>query len=139
MPQKAWLNQFLPTWAWFALLAFGICVASVAGHALHPDAIQNVPATVSEQTPAIAPDNSHLPTPNPRARPTFDGEPCTYNCSGHQAGYDWARDHSIIDSEDCDRAGEHSNSPSFAAGCRAYVDDGRYEEKAMEAQDPPQF
>jgi hypothetical protein len=28
----------------------------------------------------------------------------------------------ITDGNDCDVAGEHSNSPSFADGCHAYVD-----------------
>jgi hypothetical protein len=41
--------------------------------------------------------------------------------SGHQAGYDWAEEHSISDESDCEEAGDHSNSPSFAEGCTAYV------------------
>jgi hypothetical protein len=32
------------------------------------------------------------------------------------------RAHDIANDDDCDRAGEHSNSPSFSKGCRAYVD-----------------
>jgi hypothetical protein len=40
---------------------------------------------------------------------------------GHQAGYDWAEQHSISDESACEEAGDHSNSPSFAEGCIAFV------------------
>jgi hypothetical protein len=52
---------------------------------------------------------------------TFEGSPCTSDCSGHEAGYNWAEEHEINDESDCDAAGDTSNSPSFAEGCRAYV------------------
>jgi hypothetical protein len=55
-------------------------------------------------------------------RREFAGYECTVDCSGHEAGYRWAEEHSISDGDDCDAAGEHSNSPSFAEGCHAYVD-----------------
>jgi hypothetical protein len=54
--------------------------------------------------------------------PKFAGYDCTADCSGHEAGYKWAEEHDISDGDDCDEAGEHSNSPSFAEGCHAYVD-----------------
>jgi len=53
---------------------------------------------------------------------TFAGYECTEDCSGHEAGYAWAEKNDISDGDDCDSAGEHSNSPSFAEGCHAYVD-----------------
>jgi hypothetical protein len=56
-----------------------------------------------------------------RSSPTFAGSPCTSDCSGHEAGYNWAEGHGIDDESDCDTAGDTSNSPSFAEGCRAYV------------------
>ena len=62
-------------------------------------------------------DGSHDTRPN-----TSAGYECTENCSGHEAGYAWAKEHDISDAADCDTAGEHSNSPSFAEGCHAYVD-----------------
>ena len=75
---------------------------------------------------------------------TFEGDPCTGNCSGHQAGYDWAQKNLITDREDCDTAGDHYNSPSFAAGCRSYLDEGRYDRDlddhdTSQDQDPPQI
>jgi hypothetical protein len=47
---------------------------------------------------------------------TFHGEPCTVDCSGHQAGYDWAEEHDIVDEDNCG-----GNSESFIEGCKAYV------------------
>lgn len=47
---------------------------------------------------------------------TFHGDPCTVDCSGHQAGYDWAERHDITDEDDCG-----GNSESFIEGCKAYV------------------
>jgi hypothetical protein len=57
-----------------------------------------------------------------RSPNTFAGYECTQDCSGHEAGYAWAEEHDITDGDACDAAGEHSNSPSFAEGCHAYVD-----------------
>jgi hypothetical protein len=52
----------------------------------------------------------------------FNEYDCTLDCSGHKAGYEWAERKSIADSYDCDVAGDHYNSPSFAEGCNAYVE-----------------
>ena len=41
-------------------------------------------------------------------------------CLGHKAGYDWAVSRSVTE-EECDVAGEHYNSPSFAEGCKSAV------------------
>lgn len=41
---------------------------------------------------------------------------CTTDCSGHEAGWKWAKDHDIEDESDCT-----GNSDSFVEGCRAYV------------------
>ena len=46
----------------------------------------------------------------------FHGDPCTVDCSGHQAGYDWAEQHDIDDEDNCG-----GNSESFIEGCKAYV------------------
>jgi len=47
---------------------------------------------------------------------TFHTYECTQDCSGHQAGYEWAELHGIDDEDDC-----HGNSESFVEGCKAYV------------------
>lgn len=46
----------------------------------------------------------------------FYGYPCTSDCSGHEAGYEWAQDKGISDSSDCG-----GNSNSFIEGCEAYA------------------
>ena len=66
---------------------------------------------------------------------TFAGYECTEDCSGHEAGYAWAEEHDISDGEDCDAAGEHSNSPSFAEGCQAYVDGDTDSEENRDSDD----
>jgi hypothetical protein len=43
---------------------------------------------------------------------------CTQDCSGHNAGYAWAREHGITDPGDCS-----GNSESFIEGCQAYAND----------------
>jgi hypothetical protein len=48
----------------------------------------------------------------------FHGYDCTVDCSGHEAGYQWAEDHGIDDPEDCG-----GNSNSFIEGCRAYAEE----------------
>lgn len=80
------------------------------------------PAVVStpsnSYSPAIESDHSSATR---RENPTFAESPCTSDCSGHEAGYNWADEHGIDDESDCDTAGDTSNSPSFAEGCRDYV------------------
>lgn len=49
---------------------------------------------------------------------TFKGYSCTADCSGHQAGYDWAEENGITDETDCD-----GNSNSFNEGCQAWVEE----------------
>lgn len=48
----------------------------------------------------------------------FNGYPCTEDCSGHEAGYDWAEENGIEDSDDCG-----GNSNSFIEGCESYVEE----------------
>ncbi|CAN1602696.1 hypothetical protein LOY35_18980 [Pseudomonas sp. B21-028] len=50
---------------------------------------------------------------------TFDGYGCTDDCSGHQAGYEWAEENGIDDEGACD-----TGSPSFDEGCQSFVDGG---------------
>jgi hypothetical protein len=47
---------------------------------------------------------------------------CTDDCSGHQAGYDWADAHGISDPDDCD-----GNSQSFIEGCQEYAEENLVE------------
>jgi hypothetical protein len=46
--------------------------------------------------------------------PTFDN--CTDDCSGHEAGFQWAQDNDVTDSSECG-----GNSDSFIEGCEAFA------------------
>lgn len=46
------------------------------------------------------------------------GYPCTKDCSGHEAGYNWAENRGIESPDDCS-----GNSNSFIEGCRAYAEE----------------
>lgn len=48
----------------------------------------------------------------------FGGYSCIGDCSGHEAGYDWAEENGIMDPDDCD-----GNSTSFIEGCQSYAED----------------
>ena len=48
-----------------------------------------------------------------RAR-TFKGSPCTNDCSGHTAGYNWGKKKSIKNPNNCPPGG----SKSFQNGCK---------------------
>lgn len=52
---------------------------------------------------------------------------CTFNCSGHEAGYSWAEDHDISNVYDCD-----GNSDSFNEGCQEYVEENYPEEEEFD-------
>lgn len=49
---------------------------------------------------------------------SFDGYPCLTDCSGHQAGYDWAEQNDIDDESSCS-----TPSSSFNQGCESYVEE----------------
>ncbi len=49
---------------------------------------------------------------------TFHGSDCTNDCSGHEAGYNWAEENNISDEDDCD-----GRSESFNEGCQTYVEE----------------
>lgn len=54
------------------------------------------------------------------------GYGCTEDCSGHDAGYQWAKEHSVSDESECG-----GKSWSFEEGCIAYA-----EEQTAEEADP---
>jgi hypothetical protein len=53
---------------------------------------------------------------------TFKGYMCTQDCSGHEAGYQWAEEHDIDDPDDCG-----GNSESFIEGCQAYAEEQEHD------------
>jgi len=64
---------------------------------------------------------------------TFGGYPCTDDCSGHEAGYEWAESREPADEAACENA-----SRSFREGCMAWLADNTPEalrERDAEAAD----
>lgn len=108
------------------LVAFTLLVAQSqpkvsAKFAPVPASTQAPPAIQSlSLPPAYARPQDLLPrTPFPSAyQPalTYRGYRCTVDCSGHEAGYEWAEQHAIDDEDDCG-----GNSQSFIEGCIAHV------------------
>jgi hypothetical protein len=66
--------------------------------------------------------------------PSFAGYDCTEDCSGHQAGYDWAEDKGIEDEDVCDNLS--TNSDSFKEGCKAYVNGDDRDDDRLENDSP---
>jgi hypothetical protein len=62
---------------------------------------------------------------------TFHGYPCTEDCSGHEAGYNWGREHDIDAPEDCS-----GNSNSFIEGCQAYATEHQQELQENDPNEP---
>jgi hypothetical protein len=60
-------------------------------------------------------------------QPDFDN--CTQDCSGHEAGFQWAQEHDLTDEDECG-----GNSDSFIEGCQAFVSE-RQDVAEEQAQD----
>jgi hypothetical protein len=52
-----------------------------------------------------------------RSQDSFNGYQCTDDCSGHQAGYNWAEQNDVSDPDECG-----GNSQSFIEGCQSYTE-----------------
>lgn len=50
----------------------------------------------------------------------FGGYDCTDDCSGHEAGYEWAEEHDITQDDVDNYSG---NSDSFREGMQSYIDE----------------
>lgn len=76
-----------------------------------------LPTAVPSVRPIVPSQYYRVPQP-PSASLYFHGYPCTEDCSGHEAGYEWAEENDIVDVDDCG-----GNSDSFIEGCEAYVEE----------------
>jgi hypothetical protein len=61
---------------------------------------------------------------------SFYGDPCTVDCSGHEAGYSWAEDNDIEDADECG-----GNSQSFIEGCESYAEERQEDARAREEEE----
>ena len=72
-------------------------------------------------SPMMASSQSPDSARNELAGTTYEGQGaaygCTEDCSGHDAGYEWAKDNEVTDPSDCG-----GNSASFNEGCEAYAE-----------------
>lgn len=62
-------------------------------------------------------DFAVIGTPDPQAT-TFHGYQCIGDCSGHEAGYQWAEDMEIFEPDACG-----GKSKSFIEGCQAWAEE----------------
>lgn len=91
-------------------------------------ALETVPGDAIEPVSISYPDSENLDNDEDAAGdddgqdnqepPSFMGTPCTDDCSGHEAGYQWAEENGIDDPDDCS-----GNSNSFVEGCEAYAEE----------------
>jgi hypothetical protein len=65
---------------------------------------------------------------------TSDNWDCTNDCSGHDAGYEWASDKNITDPDECD-----GNSDSFIEGCQAYANEYQMENEEEYEEDYDEY
>jgi len=72
----------------------------------------------SRESEEVIPSDTY-PLQQPSGAYEWDaiGKPCTEDCSGHEAGYQWAEEKGIEHPDDCG-----GNSQSFVEGCEAYAE-----------------
>jgi len=118
------------------LIAGGIAAALILLAATASRSDPDVTASrISSPLPTIVPSLRPItPTPYyrvPQPLPApfyFYGYPCTEDCSGHEAGYEWAEENGVTDADDCG-----GNSDSFIEGCQAYVEENVSDELNYES------
>jgi hypothetical protein len=92
---------------------------------------QPVPAAAAPVVPGAAERSTHRSRRAPGAD-TFHGYVCTIDCSGHEAGYNWAEEHGVTDPDECPI--DPHDSHSFTEGCWAFAGrDGPSSDEPAEA------
>lgn len=113
-------------WALIALLVYVVArVDSDPATVPHPHTLK--------QPPIATPAPTHTFNPVRRIAPpslSFRGYECTEDCSGHEAGYEWAEDNGIDDPDDCG-----GNSESFIEGCQAFAEEQQAEQFEDEGEE----
>lgn len=84
------------------------------------DAAADAAATATAMLPT-----SPAPTRSTYAA-TYGSAGCTSDCSGHDAGYEWAENNSITDPDDCG-----GSSQSFIEGCEAHAEEAQAEDSSQ--------
>jgi hypothetical protein len=109
----------LPRWS--LLIFFCACFALVGCGPSPNDGAYDEREEVSEERAEFDEDSAMDEAVADLSGETFqdvgDTSRCTQDCSGHDAGWQWAQDNDVTDSSEC------SGSGSFADGCEAYVEE----------------
>jgi hypothetical protein len=117
--KRVWVVVVLFALAWVAVTSFEQpkpIPLSLADHQMIIEATEE--AANTSGPPAISVDGyvPLMPEDVPSLPPRLSG--CSEDCSGHEAGYEWAEEHDIRDPGDCD-----GNSQSFVEGCEERAED----------------
>lgn len=94
----------------------------------------SIPPKNTNYSPIPTPTTSLPPLIQRNFNPTFNGYTCTDDCSGHEAGYEWAEENGIDDIDDCG-----GNSNSFIEGCQSYVEENSSNYSDLEDEDDENY
>lgn len=119
-------NIFLHGWVIFIVVIVGgymllivyLILGTIFGLFIKLPTVENI-LTPNESTPTTFLIPTTTTFSIPEYKPTFNGYPCTKDCSGHEAGREWAEEHGITQ-DDVDNYSGNSNS--FKEGMQSYVD-----------------
>lgn len=108
--------------AWTAV--FGLSAAFAVYALATQDSAPPKPPEVAALVPTVSqPSYTNSNIAAPATLPTtFMGYECTEDCSGHEAGYEWAADEGVTDPDECG-----GRSDSFIEGCEAYAEEAQEE------------
>lgn len=103
---------------WGLIILFAIFLLNNNSDSKNDSQVVTSPSTIP-QVKGVS-ENTPIPISQPLY---FNGYPCIEDCSGHEAGYEWAEGKDIDNIEDCG-----GNSESFIEGCQNYVEENYPEE-----------
>jgi len=106
---------------WLLVLTFVIPVIPISlilGYQYLATDKDSIPSAAQSRNPA----NNHTPDATTTQAPSttsskYRGYDCSSDCSGHEAGFQWAEEHDV-----CDEDYDGGNSESFAEGVRSYAE-----------------
>jgi hypothetical protein len=101
-----------------SMIATAICIAFAPSQEAHADWLSVITRQAVKQAQERASDRAtekNGVASNDGQR-TFGGYSCSDDCSGHRAGYQWAKRNGIFDRRGC-----IGKSKSFIEGCMAYL------------------
>lgn len=104
-------------------VSLGACDSSSADSAVADDAAADSAAGTTanaSDTVEAAAENAEPTDVEADSVESTGFSSCTSDCSGHQAGFDWAQEKDLTDESECG-----GDSQSFIEGCEQFVQDRR--------------